>query len=261
MKKALVIFGSASDRRVYGPLLQGMEDAGIPFEFRPCSAHKSPTYLEEILRDVDKRFSLIIAGAGLAAHLPGVIASKTILPVMGVPVDAALGGIDALLSIMQMPPGVPVLSVGVNKHREAVRNAALMLKGCSKLAIIRHGMGSEKQQEETARLCSQFRVESELCGSFQRDAININLVGDDSHTALPDDCLVINVPVMEKPTTADVITLLRYSQKGLWVGTNRVENAVIAAVQAMNLERQYSKALHDFKRGLEKRMRNHAASH
>ncbi len=259
MKKALVIFGSASDRRVYGPLLHGLEDAGIPFEFRLCSAHKSPAYLEEILRGVDERFSLVIAGAGLAAHLPGVIASKTILPVMGVPVDAALGGMDALLSIMQMPPGVPVLSVGVNKHSEAVRNAVLMLRGCSRLAII--GLAGGKQQAKISRLCSQFRIEPELCGSFQRDAVNINLVGDDSHTAPPDDCLIINVPLVGKPATADVITLLRYSRKGLWVGTNGVENAVIAAVQAMNTERQYSKALHDFKRGLEKRVGEHAASH
>ena len=120
MKKILIIFGSSSDARVYDPLLQGLKSLSIPFDFHISSAHKSPAYLQEILEDMDNRFSQIIAGAGLAAHLPGVIAAQTIRPVMGVPVNAALNGTDSLLSIMQMPPGVPVLSVGVDMYSEAV---------------------------------------------------------------------------------------------------------------------------------------------
>ena len=266
MKKILIIFGSSSDARVYDPLLQGLKSLSIPFDFHISSAHKSPAYLQEILEDMDNRFSQIIAGAGLAAHLPGVIAAQTIRPVMGVPVNAALNGTDSLLSIMQMPPGVPVLSVGVDMYSEAVRNTALIFKGHSTIAVIGHGRESEKQYQKMVTLCSRFGFELEVATSFQKDAVNINLVGRDSPLTVPDDCLAINVP-LEMESHEDILLLLEYSKKGLWVGVNRVENAIIAAVQILDntgKESDLSGALHDFKKELEAKIRGsqtHVTSH
>ncbi|MGL5414640.1 MAG: 5-(carboxyamino)imidazole ribonucleotide mutase, partial [Clostridium sp.] len=92
------------------------------------SAHRVPEKLEETVKKIEKEgYEVIIAGAGLAAHLPGVIASQTVLPVIGVPVKAAIGGIDSLLSIVQMPKSIPVATVGINNSYNAGMLAMQML--------------------------------------------------------------------------------------------------------------------------------------
>src|SRR3989338_11215014 len=121
MPKVLVIFGSKSDEPVYRETIKGLKREGIEAELRISSAHRTPEELNEVLKG---DYSLIIAGAGLSAALPGVIASKTIKPVIGIPCHGNYEGLDALLSIMQMPSGIPVLSVGVNQIGIAIKNAA-----------------------------------------------------------------------------------------------------------------------------------------
>ncbi len=105
-----------------------LREFGIEFEAYVLSAHRVPEKLEEVLIDVENRGAeVIIAGAGLAAHLPGVIASKTILPVVGVPLNGALEGVDALYSIVQMPKSIPVATVGIDNSYNAGMLAVQML--------------------------------------------------------------------------------------------------------------------------------------
>lgn len=115
-----VVFGSKSDNTVYDPLIADLKEIdGVKVKAEVCSAHREPDRLREFIKD--NPCDLFIAGAGLAAHLPGVVASQTETPVIGVPCNDILQGYDALLSTLQMPKGVPVLTAGVNKTDAVVR--------------------------------------------------------------------------------------------------------------------------------------------
>ena len=110
--KVAIIFGSQSDKEVMKGAANCLREFEIPFEAHILSAHRVPEKLEEVLEKLESEgCEAIIAGAGLAAHLPGVIASKTTIPVIGVPINAALNGLDALYSIVQMPKSIPVATV------------------------------------------------------------------------------------------------------------------------------------------------------
>ena len=119
MKKAQVaiIMGSKSDSQIADKAISVLEENQIPYEVKVLSAHRNPTELDKYLKETQVK--VVIAIAGLSAALPGVIASRVNLPVIGVPVSAKLGGLDALLSIVQMPPGVPVASVGIDNAKNA----------------------------------------------------------------------------------------------------------------------------------------------
>ncbi len=118
-----IIMGSRSDLQIMEQAAKILDEMEIPFEINALSAHRTPEKVEAFARSAyDKGIRVIIAGAGMAAHLPGVIAAMTPIPVIGVPIKATLEGIDALLSIVQMPPGIPVATVGIN----AARNAGIL---------------------------------------------------------------------------------------------------------------------------------------
>lgn len=118
--KVAIIFGSKSDTDKMKGAANCLREFEIEFTAHILSAHRVPEELESTLVNLEKEnCDVIIAGAGLAAHLPGVIASKTIIPVIGVPIDAAFDGMDALLSIVQMPKSIPVATVGVNNSYNA----------------------------------------------------------------------------------------------------------------------------------------------
>ncbi|MBM3949285.1 MAG: 5-(carboxyamino)imidazole ribonucleotide mutase [SAR202 cluster bacterium] len=121
-----VIMGSRSDWETMSHAAQTLEKLGIPHEKRVVSAHRTPDWLFEYASTAEQRgLEVIIAGAGGAAHLPGMVSSKTVLPVLGVPIHtAALNGLDSLLSIVQMPGGVPVGTLAVG--RAGAINAALL---------------------------------------------------------------------------------------------------------------------------------------
>ena len=121
-----IISGSKSDQAIVDKILQRLEEKGASFEHRVLSAHRNPEELEQYIKKTDAR--IFIGIAGLSAALPGVIASKTSRPVIGVPVSAKLGGLDALLSIVQMPPGVPVACVGIDNGENAALLALRILK-------------------------------------------------------------------------------------------------------------------------------------
>jgi len=120
-----IVMGSTSDLDVMKKAADLLEQMQIPFEIKVISAHRTPELLHEYTANLSERgIKVIIAGAGGAAHLPGVIAGQTTLPVIGVPVKASISidGWDSILSILQMPPGVPVATVGL----DAARNAAIL---------------------------------------------------------------------------------------------------------------------------------------
>lgn len=119
-----ILVGSSSDLAVVDGAGEMLEEFGVPFEQRIISAHRSPAAAEEYARTAGERgIEVIIAAAGKAAHLAGVVASHTTLPVIGIPVGTPdLGGMDSLLSTVQMPPGVPVATVAV----DGARNAAIL---------------------------------------------------------------------------------------------------------------------------------------
>lgn len=128
MKKIAIILGSKSDREVADKAIKILEENKVPNELRVISAHRDPEELEKYLKEIEADTAVIIAIAGLSAALPGVIASKTKIPVVGVPVSAKLLGIDALLSMVQMPSGVPVGVVGIDNGENAAMLALRILK-------------------------------------------------------------------------------------------------------------------------------------
>ena len=125
-----IIMGSTSDLPVMEKACKQLDELQVPFEVNALSAHRTPKAVEEFAAQAARRgIRVIIAAAGMAAALPGVIAAQTTLPVIGVPIKGMLDGLDALLSIVQMPPGIPVATVGVN----GAQNAALL--ACQMLAL------------------------------------------------------------------------------------------------------------------------------
>lgn len=123
-----IIMGSTSDLPVMEKAAKLLDEFEIPFEINALSAHRTPAEVEQFAKNAsDRGVKVIIAAAGMAAHLPGVIASMTTLPVIGVPISASLGGMDALLAIVQMPPGIPVATVGINGALNAGILAVQML--------------------------------------------------------------------------------------------------------------------------------------
>ena len=123
--RVAIIAGSKSDQQVVDDAVKALTELGVTHEVQFLSAHRNPEGLHRYL--AGSKADVFIAVAGLAAHLPGVIASTTVKPVIGVPVNAKLNGLDSLLSIVQMPPGVPVACVGIDNARNAGILAAEMI--------------------------------------------------------------------------------------------------------------------------------------
>lgn len=118
--KVAIFFGSKSDTEIMRGAARALKEFDIEYKAFILSAHRVPEKLTETLKEVEKDgCEVIIAGAGLAAHLPGVIASQTLLPVIGVPIKGAIEGLDALYSIVQMPKSIPVATVGINNSYNA----------------------------------------------------------------------------------------------------------------------------------------------
>jgi 5-(carboxyamino)imidazole ribonucleotide mutase len=139
--RVAIVMGSGSDRSVMEKTAQTLDSFGIESELRVLSAHKTPDQAFEFASTAaDRGFSVIIAGAGKAAHLAGVMAAKSLLPVIGVPINASLDGLDALLATVQMPTGIPVATVAV----DGAVNAAL-------LAVAILALGDDELREKLAR--------------------------------------------------------------------------------------------------------------
>jgi len=156
--KVMIIMGSDSDLSVMEEAASMLDGFGIPCVVTIASAHRAPERTIRLVKDAEKSgIEVIIAGAGMAAHLPGVIASHTIVPVIGVPLEASsLSGMDALLSMVQMPPGIPVATVAVGKagaKNAAVLAAQILARNDSALLkkLLDHRKQMAKEVEEKAQ--------------------------------------------------------------------------------------------------------------
>jgi 5-(carboxyamino)imidazole ribonucleotide mutase len=150
--KAAIVLGSDSDYPVIADMLKILKDFGIEYELIISSAHRSPTRTHQYAEELESRgLEVVIACAGAAAHLAGVIASETILPVIGVPIDSSpLRGIDALLSTSMMPAGVPVATMGIGKG--GAINAAVLT---AQILALKDKRLAEKLREYKKRLAEQ----------------------------------------------------------------------------------------------------------
>jgi 5-(carboxyamino)imidazole ribonucleotide mutase len=154
--KVAIIFGSKSDTEVMRGAAKCLREFNIPFEAHVLSAHRVPEKLTEVLKKLEEEgCEAIIAGAGLAAHLPGVIASKTIIPVIGVPINAAINGVDSLYSIVQMPKSIPVATVGINNSYNGGMMAVQMLS-------VKYPEIKEKLKEYRKNMKENFIKENEV---------------------------------------------------------------------------------------------------
>jgi len=137
MAEVLIVIGSESDRKIADAAAQMLGELGVSHSIEVASAHRTPDKLEALIAKSDAK--AFIAIAGLSAALPGVIASKTTKPVIGVPVNVKLDGLDALLSMMQMPPGIPVATVGIDNGKNAALLAAEILALSNKAVAAKLG--------------------------------------------------------------------------------------------------------------------------
>lgn len=161
-----IIMGSTSDLPVMEKAAKFFDEMEIPFEINALSAHRTPERVEAFAKGAHQRgIKVIIAAAGMAAHLPGVISSMTSIPVIGVPIDASLDGLDALLAIVQMPPGIPVATVGINGALNAAILALQMIATGDeelhkKLVAYKEGLKSkiEKANEELAQVKYKYKT-------------------------------------------------------------------------------------------------------
>ena len=161
-----IIMGSTSDLPVMEKACQLLDQMKVPFEVNALSAHRTPQAVETFARSARERgIRVIIAAAGMAAALPGVIAAQTTLPVIGVPIKGMLDGLDALLSIVQMPPGIPVATTGVNGAQNAAILACQMLALsdealAARMEAYKEGLKQKivKANEELAALQYDFKV-------------------------------------------------------------------------------------------------------
>jgi len=251
MSKVLIIFGSKSDESVYRPIASILKQNKIEAELRISSAHRTPEELYEILK---ANYDVVIAGAGLSAALPGVIASKIIKPVIGVPVAGNYQGLDALLSIMQMPPGIPVLAVGVGLGKVAALNAVKLLKDYSLVNLI--GGENNKVVKRAIDILKEFNINYQVSDNVENDAVNIDFTPLGEPFA-ERGALVIFCPLVEKDDdkAEAALNVLKESTHGLWVGLNRGDNAALAAVEIMNKNGKYSAALQAYRQEMKEQVR------
>ena len=161
-----IIMGSTSDMPVLEKAAKLLDEFEIPFEINALSAHRTPQEVTDFANNASKRgLKVIIAAAGMAAHLPGVIAAQTTVPVIGVPIKSTLEGMDALLAIVQMPPGIPVATVGINAGPKAAILAVQMLsltdeRIAARFAEYKQGLAKKivKANEDLARISYKFKT-------------------------------------------------------------------------------------------------------
>lgn len=271
--KVLVVFGSKSDANIYEPLKSRLINEGHDVDFRMLSVHRSPDLLYKELLSSDAQ--VVIAGAGLAAHLPGVLASKLLIPVFGIPCAAAIGGVDSFFAIAQMPFGIPVLCTAPDQYLAAVdalgRWSRLDLKFTFdkfNLVFERHKRGLPHFQimmERADRIVDKTRIPLNITDRPVENAVNICLVDiseTDPEAPLAygpapknSDELRIFVPVLSEQAYRDpysgisVIRRISSVQGGIWVGINNVGNAMLAAIQLANSMGVHSPFLTNAKKG------------
>ena len=245
MKRILVVFGSTSDKAVYLPWVSKLEEAGHKVIQKVISAHRNPIQLGEVLAKDD--FDLVVAGAGLAAHLPGVVASRTYRPVLGIPVAAQFQGLDAFASIVQMPFGVPVVCV----HEKAQEAVISLLKkaeldegeGLSKVIVVmdeavRESEAYLKKWPDLEVMAQALKIQL----TFQTEKANegAHLFWGQRPSSLGEKAWGLYVPYVDLETVKKAEGLMRpffefeeakNSPLPGFVGVNNLKNGLLALMQ------------------------------
>ncbi len=239
MSKVLVIFGSKSDHEVYDAITRYLKKYNIDHDLEIASAHRNPDLVKRI---AERNYSVIIAGAGLSAALPGVIASHTIRPVIGVPCDGGYQGLDALLSIAQMPKGIPVMSVGVAQSIIAAENAIKALKHYDFVSII--GNKNDKVVRKAVDMLDRLNVPFKYATKPSEASVNIEFVYFDEPIEKKDQLVIYCPLLMDNDNNAEAsLNLLKHSNHGLWVGLNNGINAAVAAAEILNVNNRFEREL------------------
>ena len=255
-EQVFIVFGSASDAGVFEPIKALLEARKIPCFANVLSAHRTPKELEKALKKTKAK--LFIAGAGLSAALPGVVASQTIRPVIGIACAGAFEGLDSFLATVQMPPGVPVLCVNVANHSDAVRHAENYFSGVKKIVLVETPSTNKavlgKAEEVLNKLGVPFFKTSLMDFS---EAKNVYLVFPDLHEleTLPKTAAtLIVVPVKINNVAQDAELFFRSAKHHLFVGINRGENGALAAIQFANLSGRSDKKIVAYRKELAKKV-------
>ena len=233
-----VVFGSKSDESTYRPICETLRSCGHEVTFEVISAHRNPVELVEALESLN--YHVVVAGAGLAAHLPGVVASRTAKPVFGIPVDAHFGGLDSLFSIFQMPFGVPVISAVPGRGGDDVADFLKGLEGLStkhflspKVVVNPSLLKYEYvnlELERARKYLSELKGDWEVVDTPCEGAANICLVDSDCRIDCKEGISCINVPIIEKSALSNPARALELfhimERGGLWVGVNNTRNAI-----------------------------------
>jgi 5-(carboxyamino)imidazole ribonucleotide mutase len=271
--KILVIFGSKSDANIYEPLKARLINEGHEVDFRMISVHRSPELLDRELATAQA--DAVIAGAGLAAHLPGIVAAKLLIPVFGIPCSAAIGGVDAFFAISQMPFGIPVLTTASDAYSATVeaigRWSRLELQYTFEsfnLIFERHKRSQPHFQmllERAQKIADKTKLELNITDKPVENSVNVCLVDiseNDPECPLPfsppgasSDELRIHVPVLTEAAYRNpysgiaVIRRVNSVPGGLWTGINNVGNAMLAALELANATGTHSAFLTNAKKG------------
>lgn len=242
-ERVFVVFGSKSDERVYAPLCEKLKEIGCDVDFAVISAHRNPKELSQRLSEGG--FDVVVAGAGLAAHLPGVVASQVEVPVFGVPVAAHFGGLDSLFSIFQMPFGVPVLGVAPQRPQDNVADFLFGIRKIRRLpapeeiaVVIKQSSLKyefvEIELDRSQKYANSRGIKLKIVDKVQSDRLNIALIQEEAEiqNSFSQDTCCINVPLMEKNMLNSPSKALEIfywiSKGGVWVGVNNTRNAICA---------------------------------
>jgi len=237
--KVLLLFASKSDEETYSKISRELKELGVEYVLRIASAHKTPDKVEDIM---SHDYDLIISGAGLAAHLSGVIAARKIVPVLGVPCSGAYDALDSFLSIVQMPPGIPVLEVSKDN---AAKEAQKILQIRDKVAVVGEGKAAEKCIKTLEELGIAFEM-----GNIAADALNIVFTQLGEKVEIRDE-LIIYCPIGESKAE-DAVKAMKAADRGLWVGVNRGENAAVAAAEILRKDNEITEYRKKLRQKIEK---------
>ncbi len=237
--RILVVFGSSSDNNVYDPLVQKLENNNHQVDSKVISAHRN---LEQLQVEIGKSsHDLIIAGAGLAAALPGVVAAMTDIPVIGLPVAAHFGGLDSLCSIAQMPYGVPVIASGADKVDEIVKFVEFYgTKEVNLNALpividteIANKDYAKKELERTQVLADLKGIKLNIVSEIQPNQLNIVMVRNIEDVKTEEYCLY--VPLFGSDEVKDPMNYLKVfewtNKGGMWLCANNTRNALLSVLK------------------------------
>jgi 5-(carboxyamino)imidazole ribonucleotide mutase len=271
--KILVMFGSKSDANIFEPLKSRLLHEGHEVDFKMISVHRGPELLDRTLAET--KAQAVVAGAGLAAHLPGILASKLLIPVFGIPCTAAIGGLDAFFAIAQMPFGIPVLASAPDDYQSPVDAIGRWSRLDLQYTFERFNLIMERSKrtqphfqpliERAQKIADKTELPLSVTDRPAENSVNVYLVDvneADPECPLPfpaparnSDELGIYVPVLNEKMYRDPYAGIAVARRvgsvpgGLWCGINNVGNAMLAALQLANAGGAHSAFLTNAKKG------------